>query len=52
MFLARNGYRLNVSRYEVYQFTRSVAAEDAPGDGHFKLGEATRWIKEHLEAMT
>jgi len=51
MFLARNGYRLNVSSYEVYHFTRSIAAEDAPGDSRFKLAEVTRWINEHLAPM-
>jgi death-on-curing protein len=50
-FLARNGYRLNVSRYEVYRFTLDVVAEDAPGDGQSKLASVTKWIKEHLEPM-
>ena len=50
-FLARNGYRLNVSPYELYQATVSLAGENVKGDRKLILAQLTRWIEERLVPM-
>jgi prophage maintenance system killer protein len=50
-FLARNGYRLNVTPYELYEYTVQVAGEDAKGERAQILVEITRWIEARLTPM-
>lgn len=50
-FLARNGYRLTASSFEVYKVTVAVAGEDVKRDCKQALAELTAWIEDHLEPM-
>lgn len=50
-FLARNGYCLNASNYEVYLTTVTLAGENADGDRKEILAALTTWIEEHLVPM-
>jgi death-on-curing protein len=50
-FLAQNGYKLAVTSYELYEFTRHVAGEDVKGDRKVILAEITGWVVDHLEPL-
>lgn len=50
-FLARNGYNLGVTAYELYEFTKQVAGEDVKGDRKTILAEMSEWIIDHLEPL-
>jgi death-on-curing protein len=50
-FLARNGYRLNVSPYELYKMTTSLAGEDVKGRSKTKLAALEAWLRDHLESL-
>ncbi len=50
-FLARNGYRLSATPYEVYEFIVRVASEDVKRESKLVLAEIERWIVERLRAM-
>jgi death-on-curing protein len=50
-FLARNGYRLTASNYEVYEITVSLAGENVKGDRKEILATLSKWIEKHLAPM-
>lgn len=50
-FLARNGYRLDATSYEIYEFVMRVVAEDVKSDTTKILSEATQWIESRLRPM-
>lgn len=50
-FLARNGYRVGATPYELYEFTVRVASEDVKREPKVVLAEAERWIAKRLEQM-
>ena len=47
-FLTRNGYRLNATSLEIYQFTVRIAGEDVKGERTQIMDELSRWIAERL----
>lgn len=50
-FLARNGYRLDATPYEAYEFTVRVASEDVKREPRLVLAEVERWIEHRLLPM-
>ncbi len=50
-FLARNGYRLAATPYEMYEFTVRVASEDVKRESKLVLAEIERWIEQRLRSM-
>jgi prophage maintenance system killer protein len=50
-FLARNGYRLNATNWDVYVMTKEVAGEEVQGDTKEKLRKLTKWIERRLQPM-
>ena len=50
-FLARNGYRLDVTPYDLYLMTIALAGEDAAGASKEKLAAIQEWIEAHLQPM-
>lgn len=50
-FLARNGYRLNVTSLELYELTVRVAGEDVKRDRRPALAEIARWVEQRLVPM-
>lgn len=51
-FLARNGYRLNASSYEIYEITIRLAGEDVDESPSAVLSKLKAWIEEHLAMIT
>jgi len=50
-FLARNGYQLKTTSYELYQFTIEVASEDVKADRKEILMQIKQWIEARLMPM-
>jgi len=50
-FLARNGYRLNGTPYELYRITIDMAGENVKRHQKQVLTELTKWIEERLAPM-
>jgi death-on-curing protein len=50
-FLARNGYRLTATNYEVYKVTISLAGENVKGDRKEILDRLRKWFEKRLAPM-
>ncbi len=50
-FLARNGYRLMATNYDVYTMAISLAGENVQRDRHAILDELQTWFEERLAPM-
>ena len=51
-FLARNGYELNVSNLDLFNYVKHVAGEDTTTEYKQVLKELREWIEDHLIPMT
>lgn len=50
-FLARNGYRLDATPFELYLITVHIAGEGNTTNRKRTLAKLTKWIEEHLAPM-